>query len=235
MRNFFAQTVVQEPAFGLTNPAQGAAANAARAALGPNASFADILDYVAVNNPELVTRDGDGDPIGIRGAAGDPDLIFTLSQPNNIDETATLDGWEFAVQHAFWDTGFGAILNYTIVNSDSNFDNTRRYTEQQFAVSGVSDSANAVVYFDKYGIQARAAYNWRDGFLASYGLDPFYVDSYGQLDVNVAYEFDNGLMLFAEGINVTNSDRRGTMRDDQIVYFAAPGKARYAAGVRFSW
>lgn len=229
--NFIANTTVQIPAFDLTNPAQSTAVAQARAALGAGASYADINAYIAANFPALIDP-GTG---GILGQPDDPAITFTLTQPGNSDQKANLSGWEFAVQHAFWDTGFGAILNYTIVNSDTDYDDTLRYTETQFAVKGVSDSANAVLYYDRDGIQARVAYNWRDEFLSGYGFDPFYVESYGQFDVSASYEFMIGLTAFVEGINVTNADRRGHMRNDQTVYFAAPGYARYAAGVRFSF
>ena len=38
-----------------------------------------------------------------------------------------------------------------------------------------------------------------------------------------------------EAINLLNEDRRGHRRADQAVYFAAPGHARYTAGLRFTW
>lgn len=232
--NFIATTTTQTPALGLTNPAKGAggaAVAAARAALGVGASFVDILAYVRTNNPSLI------DPAtgGILGQTGDPSVIFTLGQPGNSDQKAHLSGWEFAVQHSFWNTGFGAILNYTIVNSDTSYNNALRYTETQFAVTGVSDSANAVLFYDKNGLQARVAYNWRDKFLSGYGFDPFYVEAYGQFDVSASYEFRKGLTAFVEGINITNADRRGHMRNDQTVFFAAPGYARYAAGLRLTF
>jgi outer membrane receptor protein involved in Fe transport len=81
----------------------------------------------------------------------------------------------------------------------------------------------------------RAAYNWRAKFLAGYDRDPYYVESYGQLDLSASYEMKNGVSVFVEGINVLNSDRKGTRRNDRAVFFAAPGYARYAAGVRFSF
>ena len=172
---------------------------------------------------------------GVIGQAGDPNVEFTITQPGNSDQVAKLHGWEFAIQHSFWDTGFGAILNYTIVKSDTDYDNTLRYTETQFAVRGVSDSANAVLFYDKNGLQARLAYNWRDGFLSNYGFDPFYVEAYGQFDASASYEFRKGMTAFVEGINITNADRRGHMRNDQTVFFAAPGYARYAAGLRYTF
>ncbi|MEO6113560.1 MAG: TonB-dependent receptor, partial [Sphingomicrobium sp.] len=162
--NFIANTTTQGPLFDLPNPAQGAAVQAARAALGGNPGFSTILAYLAVNNPSVV-QFNNGVPTGIIGQAGDPDVVFTITQPGNSDQVAKLHGLEFAIQHSFWNTGFGAILNYTIVKSDTDYDNTLRYTATQFAVTGVSDSANAVLYYDKNGIQVRVAYNWRDEFL----------------------------------------------------------------------
>jgi TonB-dependent receptor len=232
--NFIANTTVQQPLFDLTNPAQGSAVAAARTALGGNPGFAQILAWLAVNNPSVVEFVG-GIPRGVLGQPGDPAVQFTTTQPGNSDRVAKLWGWEFAIQHSFWDTGVGVILNYTIVRSDTSFDNTLRYTATQFAVNGVSDSANAVLYYDKNGIQARVAYNWRAEFLSGYGFDPYYIEAYGQFDVSASVEIKKGVTVFVEGINVTNADRRGHQRNEQTVFFAAPGYARYAAGVRFSF
>jgi TonB-dependent receptor len=232
--NFIANTTVQGPLYNLPNPAQGAAVQAARTALGGNPSFAAILARLAATNPGVV-QFTNGVPTGVIGQASDPKVVFTITQPGNSAQTAKLHGFEFAVQHSFWDTGFGAILNYTIVRSDTRYDNTLRYTVTQFAVNGVSDSANAVLYYDKNGVQARVAYNWRDGFLSGYGFDPFYVEAYGQFDVSASWEFKKGLTAFVEGINITNADRRGHMRNNNTVFFAAPGYGRYSAGVRYSF
>lgn len=232
--NFIANSTVQQPLFNLTNPATGAAANQARAALGGTPSFAQILAWLAVNNPSVVEFNG-GVPRGVLGQPNDPLVQFTTTRPSNSDKVAKLWGWEFAIQHSFWDTGFGAILNYTIVRSDTRFDNTLRYTATQFAVNGVSDSANAVLFYDKNGLQARVAYNWRDGFLGGYGFDPFYIDAYGQFDVSASYEISKGYTVFVEGINITNADRRGHQRADQAAFFAAPGYARYSAGFRINF
>ncbi len=232
--NFIADVTVQQPLLNLTNPSTGAAANAARAALGGTPSFNDILTWLAANNPSVVKFNA-GSPQGIIGQPGDPALIFTTSTKSNSSQVANLHGFEFAIQHSFWNTGFGTQLNYTIVRSDTLYDPTLRYTATQFAVVGVSDSANAVLYYDKNGIQARVAYNWRDGFLSGYGLDPYYINPYGQYDVSASWEFRKGATVFVEGINVTNADRRGHMRNDQTVFFSAPGYARYAAGVRYTF
>lgn len=232
--NFIANTTVEQPLFNLTNAAQGAAVQAARTALGGNPGFAAILAYLAANNPSVVEF-SNGVARGVIGQPGDPAVQFVTTQPGNSDQLARLNGWEFAIQHRFWETGFGVQLNYTIVNSDTSIDNTLGFRETQFAVNGVSDSANAVLYYDKNGFQARAAYNWRDEFLSGYGFDPFYTEAYGQIDVSASWEFRKGMTAFVEGINIASADRRGHQRNNQIVFFSAPGYARYSLGMRFTF
>jgi TonB-dependent receptor len=233
--NFIANDTTQTPLFNLPDPSQGAAATAARAALGAGASFDQIRTWVEVNRPADFVPAAGPAPAGIRGRAGDPNVVFTFTQPSNSDQTARLWGWEFAIQHSFWETGFGTILNYTIVKSDTAFDNTLPYTTTQFAVTGVSDSANAVLYYDKNGLQARVAYNWRDQFLAGRDQDPYYIKAYGQVDVSASYEFRKGFTAFVEGINVLNADRSGVRRNDRAVFFSAPGYARYSVGLRVNF
>ena len=99
----------------------------------------------------------------------------------------------------------------------------------------MSDSANAVAYFDKFGLQARVAYNWRDEFFAGGSFDPTYVEAYGQVDASVNYEFLGGFNVFVEAINLFDEGRRGHRRSDNFVTFAAPGYARYSAGVRYTF
>lgn len=232
--NFIASDTTQTPLFDLPDPSQSAAAVAARAALGAGASFDQIVAWVRTNRPADFVA-GVGTAGGIRGNAADPDVVFTFTQPSNSAQKARLWGWELAVQHNFWDTGFGAILNYTVVNSDTAFDNMLPWTSTQFAVTGASDSANAVLFYDKNGLQARVAYNWRDQFLAGKDQDPYYIKSYGQFDVSASYEIRKGLTAFVEGINITNADRTGVRRNDRAVFFSAPGYARYSGGVRFTF
>ena len=232
--NFIANGTTQTPLSDLNDPSQGAAATAARAALGASASFSQIVAWVQVNRPADFVA-GVGTAGGIIGRAADPDVVFTFTQPANSAQKARIWGWELAVQHNFWDTGFGAILNYTVVKSDTAFDNTLPWTTTQFAITGASNSANAVLFYDKNGLQARVAYNWRDKFLAGKDQDPYYIKAYGQFDVSASYEFMKGVTAFVEGINITNADRTGVRRNDRAVFFAAPGYARYSGGVRFTF
>jgi TonB-dependent receptor len=239
VKNFIASTRFNTVPFGLTNPASGPRYRAAVAALGANASTTDIRNYIFNNYPASVRItgvDASGNITGdILSLPEDDPYTFQITTPVNSDQTANIHGWEFAVQHNLWDTGFGVILNYTIVDGDATYDNTLPASATQFALTGLSDSANAVLFFDKYGIQARAAYNWRDEFLQTTGANPVYVEKYGQLDASASYEFIPGLTAFVEGINLTGASRRGHRRSDRNVTFVSPGDARYSAGVRFAF
>ncbi len=239
VKNFIAQDRVDATLFSLPNPAAGPRADAAYAALGANADLSAVRQYIFDNFPEttqITGVDGNGFTTGnILGVAGDDLVNFQIAVPVNNSQSATLTGWEFAVQHNFWKTGFGTILNYTKVDGSARYNNALPYNVTQFALTGLSDSANAVLYYDKNGLQGRIAYNWRAKFLGGTGPNPFYIEAYGQFDVSASYEVKKGLTVFAEGINVTNASRRGHRRAENEAFFASPGYARYALGARFSF
>ncbi len=245
VKNFINSQEVERSAFDLRNPADGPRFRAAQAALGGTTDVSRIRDYILRNFSGVeVTRDAMGNPIldvngyyqgRIFGLPEDGLVDFRVGTPFNSDQTATLYGFEFAIQHAFWDTGFGTQLNYTIVRGDAEFDNAANPNIGQFALAGLSDSANAVVYYDKGGLQARVAYNWRDKFYAGGNPNPTYVEAYGQFDASISYEFIPGLTAYVEGINLTGEGRRGHRRNENMVTFAPPGFARYMGGVRFNF
>ena len=170
---------------------------------------------------------------GRQGA--DPASTFAIQIPANQD-TAKIDGWEIALQHMFGDSGFGVIANYTFVSSDQEYDNLE--LNNQFAIEGLSDSANLVVFYENYGWLVRGAYNWRDQFLtarfdAGGNANPNYVESYGQLDGIVSYSFDNGLTLFAEGFNLTDEYTRVQGRAWGDMNYVTTTGRRYGIGARY--
>ena len=242
VQNFISRTQTDESAFDLRNPGSGPRYRAAVAALGTTDAVR-VRDYILRNYPSSSEVTGVTEAGGVNYLNGnifglpEDDLFnFQIDRPFNNDRTANINGWEFAIQHRFWDTGFGTILNYTIVNGDAQFNNALNPATEQFALVGLSDTANAVLFFDKFGLQARAAYNWRDSFLQSTnGFDPVYVEKYGQLDASISYEFIPGFTVFGEGINLTGSSRRAHRRSDDQTVYAQPGFARYMAGVRFNF
>ena len=83
----------------------------------------------------------------------------------------------------------------------------------QFALAGLSDSANAVVFYDKGGIQARLAYNWRDKFLSgvanivNVGTLPIYTRGYGWLDASWRHRVSKSMSFAIEGTNLLRTMR----------------------------
>src|SRR5690606_29403527 len=100
-------------------------------------STGDLKQWIVNNTPvggEGV--DHSKNPAWVYGIAGqDPDLMFNITSFVN-EEDASFDGYEFAVQHTFGESGFGVLANYTISNSNTHFDNLS--LDGQFALTGLS-------------------------------------------------------------------------------------------------
>lgn len=230
VENFIGNTVVREQLFNLPHPADGPRFREAQAAVGNDAN--DIRDYIIANYPDTV--DGNS----IFGVAGeDSPLSFNVTVPIN-EKDAMIRGWELVVQHAFGETGFGVVANVTLVDGDIEFDDTS--LGEQFALFGLSDSANLVGFYDKDGIQARIAYNWRDDFLVTnfHGTgvaNPVYTEAYGQWDANVSYQYNEQLSFFVEAINITDEYTRQSSRAEQQVMNLVELGERYNFGVRYTF
>ncbi|MCC2977922.1 TonB-dependent receptor [Sphingomonas sp. PL-96] len=120
--------------------------------------------------------------------------IVAFTQPTNGDN-ATIHGVEAGVQSPFFFlpgqlSYFGGILNFTYASSKAttrSADGSSRTTP----LPGLSKkSANAVLYYDHAGLDARLAYAWRSTYLradavgAQFGAER-YIRGYGQLDLSV--------------------------------------------------
>lgn len=170
--------------------------------------------------------------------ADDPLSVFAVSQPVNTED-AKIHGFEFGGQYFFGDSGFGVLANYTIVRGDIGYDNTSDPNTNQFALLGLSDSANAVLMFEKFGLSARLAYNWRDEFLQTVNRgqwrNPIYVEAYDQIDLSVGYDINDHLAVSFEAINLTGEDVRWHGRSDKQLWRLEDQGARYALGARYKF
>ena len=125
------------------------------------------------------------------------------------------------------------------IDSDIGYDDNS--LEDQFAILGLSDSANVVAFYDKNNWIVRAAWNWRDEFLSATccgGLgqpNPLYTEEYDQLDAIVSYTFGNGITLFAEGFNLTDEYLRLRGRNPDMLRFVTQTGRRYGLGVRWTY
>ena len=191
-------------------------------------------DYVpGITFGEQIAADYD-----VRPNSDDPVMSFLTSRPVN-NKDAQLYGFELAVQHFFGDTGFGLAANYTTVNGDIGFDDAGSPSVSQFALTGLSDTANLVLMYEKNDIQTRLAYNWRDEYLnsTSWGgsRSPEYVEAYAQLDFNISYQVTEELSVSFEGLNLTEENSRNHGRSERQVISLYDLGARYQLGARYTF
>jgi TonB-dependent receptor len=166
---------------------------------------------------------------------GDP--TFEVSTQDNL-EKASVKGIELSAQHTFDYlpgalAGFGFQVNATFVSSNAKLDADD--LTQTFALQGLGDSYNAVLFYDYGGLEARIAWNRREKFLQTavgFGGEPAYVLPYQQVDARVSYRIFDNVAVFAEGVNITDeANQRVGRYENQILLYEKTGP-RYAVGVR---
>jgi TonB-dependent receptor len=171
--------------------------------------------------------------------AGDPFFDFQVTAPVNND-SAVIDGFEFAWQHFFGETGFGYQLNYTTVNGDIGYDVGGAISIDQFALEGLSDTANLVLIYEKDGLSTRIAYNWRDSFLSKVNRgfgnrNPLFIDAFEQLDINVSYEVNDDLSVSLDIINLTEEGQRQYGRSKNNVFFVQEADRRFVLSATYAF
>ncbi|MDV6332670.1 TonB-dependent receptor [Asticcacaulis sp. 201] len=170
--------------------------------------------------------------------SSDPLATFTLSQPIN-NHTANIDGFEFAVQHFFGDTGFGVAASATTVNGDVSLnDAADPLGSNQFALEGLSNTYNITGIYEKYGFEGRIVYNWRDKYLAQANASQNggrYVAAYGQWDATLNYEIRPNLMLTFEALNINKGHVVQYIRVPTDVVMYQELDTRYDVGLRYKF
>src|SRR5690606_78883 len=151
---------------------------------------------------------------------------------------ANIHGWELGSQYFFGDSGFGIQANYTKVSGDVGIDDAAAPGVEQFALTGLSDTANVVFMYEKYGWTARLAWNWRDEYLfaANQGnsTNPFYVEDYQQWDFSVTKQLNDNWSVGLEAINLTGEDVRWRARTNLQMLRLLDQSPRYTAAVRYT-
>src|SRR5690606_3200366 len=165
---------------------------------------------------------------------------FSVSQRVNGPE-ATVRGVELALQHTFGDTGFGFVANATFVDTNKPYD-PDDITQSGFAVTGLANSANFVGFYDKNGIEFRAAVNWRDEYLlgfgqvqntGAFGAEPTFVNESLQVDLSASYDIMEDLTIFAEALNITNEVQSTHGRYKNMLLDVFGYGRRFTAGARY--
>ena len=174
-------------------------------------------------------------PPNTPGGPNDQEIIWDIASFAN-GESASVEGAELALQHFFGESGFGMQLNYTYVEGDVEYDSLS--LDQSVALTGLSDSANFVAFFEKDRFKARVAYNWRDEFLLSANQlrqmnEPVFIEEYGQWDARVSYDVltDDRMTLYLEAINLGEEPLQAHGRFDNQFLLFSDQRARYSFGL----
>ena len=268
MDNFIGNSVVRGTMYGLTDPTSGPDAQAAldfinsdQCVTQVSAAGNDVDAACSANDTSLFTAvallrnegetgglaayNGSGTQIlqmeadyDLVGEADDPLYEYDVNTPLNQNK-ANIDGWEIGGQYFLGETGFGIYANYTIVNGDVGFDNAGDPGVDQFALLGLSDTANVMLMYEKYGISARLAYNWRDEYLIESNVggsrNPYYVEAYEQIDLSLGYNFNENLSVGFEAINLTGEDVRWHARSEIQIVKLLEQDPRYMLGARYNF
>ena len=140
-------------------------------------------------------------------------------QPKNAGD-ANLAGFEVSYQRDF---GFihkalsciGFYGTYTFSHSRvNNFNFTGRENEKGLSLPGCPENtANASLFFDKWGLNIRLSYNHASAFIDEMGVSNFYdryYDAVNYMDLNASYTFGKKLRftVFADATNLLNQPLR---------------------------
>jgi iron complex outermembrane recepter protein len=133
---------------------------------------------------------------------------YEFSQKIN-GKGAAIRGAEFIYQMPFtflpspFD-GFGVNFNYSYVTSSAG----KTSYGKKYELKDLSKNTyNMTVYYEKYGFDARFAYNHRSESLAAEGAEnknAIYKAPYGQLDFSTGYQITDNIKATLKVINLTN-------------------------------
>ncbi len=193
----------------------------------------NVSNFVINGTSTLVTK-------GVIDPNTGNDAVFTLNSVIN-GPSANVYGLELAWQHVFGDSGFGYLINGTIVQSDRPYD-PHNLLVSNFAVTGLADSANFTFFYDKDGIELRFAANWRDSYLdrfgqgqgnGTFGTEPIFVNGNWDLSLSGGYDITDNLKAYFTASNLLNNSysTRGRFAD-QVYGIISLGRS-YTAGVHF--
>ena len=134
------------------------------------------------------------------------------------------------------------LINGTDTSKQEASDTLAYANDETLPMEGMSgDSANIALMYEKYGISARVAYNWRSRFLVSSSavnlFQPVWQRGYGQVDTSVLYTF---LEHYKVGIQVNNLFKQTTVleigsQDTMHKYEWVEGERKLSLIMRANW
>ncbi|MDR6533280.1 TonB-dependent receptor [Caulobacter rhizosphaerae] len=155
--------------------------------------------------------------------SGGQTYSFLVSRNMN-GSSGTIKGFELAYTQ-FYDflpgplSGLGLQANFTYVDSNGG-KNTAVNLNESAQVAGAADqtlpleglsktSYNVTLLYEKYGVSARLAYNWRERYLLTTSAAniqrPVWSEDYGQLDGSVLYSLTPQYKIGIQATNILNA------------------------------
>lgn len=193
--------------------------------------------------------------------------VPTATTVNDTGET-TQKGIEMAVQYDLssfeeklgWASGFGVIANYTIqdFSGGESIDNATSRANAVFAsttgIEGIEVSArqslidlsenayNFTLYYEKYGLSARARYTWREAYRSTdfgstssfpWGF-PVVQEDRGQLNASVTYDVNDKFNIGIEVVNLTESNvEQSCVNEGALLCFQGLTDRRVSIGANY--
>lgn len=154
------------------------------------------------------------DPIFVvNSILGSGDDALRLTRAEN-GKSGSITGLELAWQQTFdrlpspFD-GLGVYANYTYADSEAELPFGIGKTE----LPGTSrDNVNLAVFYEKYGFNARLAYNMRSKYIQEFDVSDrdfnVFWDERALLDFSASYQVGGGWQVFGEINNITDSKQR---------------------------
>ncbi len=167
---------------------------------------------------------------------------FNLNGPFN-SEGARVSGFEVSWQQTLdqWSPvlkGFGVIFNGTFADSKTQLVDR---DNNSLPVENLSKTSyNLIGYFENSDVGVRLAYNWRDKYLLSSGLDPIYHAAIGWLDASVYYNVSKSISINAYASNLLDAEDKATygtgaaLFNGQMNFQAYTGRS-FGLGVRLKF
>jgi TonB-dependent receptor len=157
-----------------------------------------------------------------------------------------LEGFEIAYQQPFtflpgvW-SNFGAILNYTGVESDIEYLNASGAVVVTAPLTGLSEDAyNATLYFDNQKFSARVSAAYRSEYITTIpgrnGNDVEGTLETMNIDFSTSYNFNDNFSISFEGLNLTDEvqDQRVDSLGRRLSFYHHQGR-QYYLGARFKY
>ncbi|MEI9850923.1 MAG: TonB-dependent receptor [Sphingomonas sp.] len=264
VKNFVGVGQVTQPLFGLRDPSSGAAGSRSGAAVTAINGLGAVMSDVSLFTMTALIDQNSGSVaaataqfqahLGVNGQldqafvdtiltardvianAQDPLFQFNVSTPIN-NEDGNIHGFELQGQYFLGRSGFGVSGSFTKVYGDVNVDILSDPGSNVYALIGLADSFNVTAIYDKGGISARVAYNWRDKFLSGVnrggGRSPVFFAPFGTVDANVSWDLTEQIAVSLEAINILSEPVRSYGRDENQLWFAQEQKPRIFLGARF--